>query len=326
VSIKQDFGGQMDYHHHARLTVHGRELLAKSVVEGRLSLCEAAAEHRLSRQSAAKWVRRYREHGAKGLGDRSSRPRQLRAVTSVEQIARVETLRRERWTGVRIAQATGLSRATVSRILVRLKLNKTRHLEPPVPVLRYEHAAPGDLLHIDIKKFARIVKAGHRITGNPRDETRGAGWEFLYVAVDDHSRIAYTALYPDEKAASSASFLREATAWFERFGIRTRRVLTDNGPCFYANTFADACRDLHIVHKRTRIYTPRTNGKAERFIQTAIREWAYVQRYENSAQRSDALKPWTHLYNWHRPHASLGQTPPISRSGIDVNNLLRYHI
>ncbi|MEO6801751.1 MAG: integrase core domain-containing protein, partial [Granulicella sp.] len=168
-------------------------------------------------------------------------------------------------------------------------------------------------------------RTGRRITGNPQDETRGAGWEFLYVAIDDHSRIAYTALYPDEKAASSASFLHEATAWFERLGIRTRRVLTDNGPCFYAHAFAAACRDLEITHKRTRIYTPRTNGKAERFLQTAIREWAYVQRYENSAERAAALKPWNHQYNWHRPHASLGQVPPISRSGLDVNNLLTHH-
>ncbi len=182
---------------------------------------------------------------------------------------------------MRIAQATGLSRATVSRILTRLKLNKAKMLEPQVPIVRYEHAAPGDLVHLDIKKFARIVKAGHRITGDPRDETRGAGWEFLYVAVDDHSRIAYTALYPDETAQSSASFLAEAVAYFQRFGI---------------------------AHKRTRIYTPRTNGKAERFIQTAIREWAYARRYENSEQRAAQLKPWTHLYNWHRP--TLASTKP----------------
>src|SRR5215469_12282469 len=305
---------RMDYHHHARLTVHGREALAKRVLGGE------------SRQSAAKWVRRYCEAGQAGLADRSSRPKRSPRSTAAECVERVEVLRRERWTGVRIAQATGLSRATVSRILVRLKLNKARHLEPQVPVVRYEHAAPGDLLHLDIKKFARIVKAGHRITGNPRDETRGAGWEFLYVAVDDHSRIAYTALYPNEKAVSSASFLAEAVAYFQRLGISVRRVLTDNGPCFYAKLFAHTCRRLHITHKRTRIYTPRTNGKAERFIQTAIREWAYARRYENSKQRRDHLKPWTHMYNWHRPHASLNQSPPISRSGLDVNNLLRHHI
>jgi transposase InsO family protein len=315
----------MDYHHHARLTVHGREALARSVMEGRLSLCEAAAEYGLSRQTAGKWVRRYREGGVAGLQDRSSRPLRLRQPTSAEQIARVEVLRRERWPGVRIAQATGLSRATVSRILTRLKLNKIKMLEPAEPVMRYEHAAPGDLLHIDIKKLARIVKAGHRITGDPRDETRGAGWEFLYVAVDDHSRLAYTAMYPNEKAVSSIDFLQRAAEWFLRFGIHVRGVLTDNGPCFYRVQFGGACRDLNIRHSRTRPYRPQTNGKAERFIQTALREWAYARRYENSAQRLQYLQPWTHQYNWHRPHASLNQSPPISRSPLDGNNLLRHH-
>jgi len=315
----------MDYHHHARLTIYSREQLAKSVVEGRLSLREAAAERGLSRQSAAKWVKRYREAGLVGLEDRSSRPHRLPRSTPADVVGHVERLRRERWTGVRIAQQLGLSRATVSRILTRLQLNKGRMLEPKIPVVRYEHDAPGDLLQVDIKKFARIVKAGHRITGNPQDETRGAGWEFLYVAVDDHSRIAYTALYLDETANSSASFLAEATAYFQRLGITVRRVLTDNGPCFYAHRFAHACRELAITHKRTRIYTPRTNGKAERFIQTAIREWAYARRYENSAERYASLRPWTHQYNWHRPHASLKQAPPIGRSVLDVNNLLRHH-
>ena len=300
----------MDYSHHARLTVRGREYLAKSVVEGRLSLREAAPECRLSRQSAGKWVRRYREAGMEGLYNRSSRPTRSPRRSSAEQVERVERLRRERWTGVRIAQATGLSRATVSRILVRLKLNKIRHLEPQPAVIRYEREAPGDMIHIDIKKLARIVKAGHRITGNPQDETRGAGWEFLYIAIDDHSRMAYTAMYPDEKAASSSSFLDEAVAYFQRFGIRTQRVLTDNGPCFYAHKFLHACRALDIQPKKTRPYRPQTNGKAERFIQTAIREWAYARRYENSAQRLQLLQPWTHQYNWHRPHASLNQMPP----------------
>jgi transposase InsO family protein len=315
----------MDYHHHAVLTVRGREHLAKSVVEGRLSLREAAAERGLSRQSAGKWVKRYREAGVDGLRDRSSRPRRLRQPTSDQQVAQVEALRRERWTGVRIAQATGLSRATVSRILVRLKLNKAKMLEPLAPIVRYEHPAPGDLLHVDIKKLARIHKPGHRITGNPQDETRGAGWEFLYVAVDDHSRMAYVAMMPDEKAVSSSRFLHEATAYFARHNIQLRRVMTDNGPCFYADLFRDACRELQLKHVRTRIYTPRTNGKAERFIQTAIREWAYARLYQNSAQRNSYLQPWIHQYNWHRPHASLNQKPPISRSGLEVNNLLRHH-
>ena len=271
----------MDYHHHARLTVHGRETLCRSVMEGRLSLCEAAASHGLSRQSAGKWVRRYRESGVSGLRDRSSRPVRLRQPTLPEQVARVEALRRERWTGVRIAQATGLSRATVSRILTRLKLNKMRMLEPAAPIVRYEHQKPGDMLHIDIKKLARIVKAGHRITGDPRDETRGAGWEFLYVAVDDHSRLAYTAMYPNEKAVSSIDFLERATAWFQCFGLQVRGVLTDNGPCFYRGQFGGACTALNIRHRRTRPYRPQTNGKAERFIQTALREWAYASALRN---------------------------------------------
>jgi transposase InsO family protein len=280
-----------NYHHHARQTKVGRAQLAKDVVEGRLSLREAAAECRLSRQSAAKWVRRYREAGAAGLLDRSSRPHRSPRSTPAELVERIQRLRRERWTGVRIAQATGLSRATVSRILTRLKLNKMRMLEPAPVYPRYEHAAPGDLLHLDIKKLARIVKAGHRITGNPQDETRGAGWEYLFVAIDDHSRIAFTAMLPDETAASSAAFLHQAGDFFARLGIPLRRVLTDNGPCFYAHRFAQACRALAITHKRTRIYTPRTNGKAERFIQTALREWAYARRYETSAQRLQHLQP-----------------------------------
>jgi transposase InsO family protein len=315
----------MDYHHNARLTIHSREQLAKIVLQGDLSLKAAAAAFKLSRQSAAKWVRRYRQGGVAALHDRSSRPRRLPRSTPSEIVSRVELLRRERWTGVRIAQTTSLSRATVSRILTRLQLNTLRSLQPPIPIIRYEHPSPGDLLHIDIKKLARIAKPGHRLTGNPQDETRGAGWEFLYVAVDDHSRIAFTAMLPDEKAASSARFLQQAVAYFARLGITVRRVMTDNGPCFYANLFAHVCRELQLKHIRTRIYTPRTNGKAERFIQTAIREWAYARLYQNSAERFSWLAPWTHQYNWHRPHAGINQKPPITRSGLDVNNLLRHH-
>jgi transposase InsO family protein len=316
----------MDYHHHARLTIHRREELARNVLEGRLSLKEAAAEFKLSRQSAAKWVRRFRTEGPSGLRDRSSRPHRSPRSTTAELMACVERLRRQPWTGVRIAQATGLSRATVSRILTRLKLNKARMLEPTVPIVRYEHPAPGDLLHIDIKKLARIHKPGHRLTGNPQDETRGAGWEFLYVAIDDHSRIAFTALLPDEKATSSSAFLRQAVAYFAHLGIRVRRVMTDNGPCFCSILFAQVCRDLALKPIRTRIYTPRTNGKAERFIQTAIREWAYARLYQNSAERLRHLSSWIHQYNWHRPHTALHQKPPITRSGLDVNNLLTHHI
>ena len=315
----------MDYHHHARLTIYSREQLAKSVVEGRLSLREAAAERGLSRQSASKWVSRFRQGGRAALADRSSRPHRCPRATPVELSARVERLRRERKTGVQIGLLTGLSRPTVSRILTRLKLNKIRMLEPKLPPNRYEHACPGDLLHIDIKKLARIHKPGHRITGNPQDETRGAGWEFLYVAVDDHSRMAYVAMMPDEKALSASLFLSQAAGYFAQHNIRLRRVMTDNGPCFISDRFKAQCQTLNARHIRTRIYTPRTNGKAERFIQTAIREWAYARLYQNSQDRNSHLNTWIHQYNWHRPHASLNQMPPISRAGldIDVNNLLR---
>ena len=316
----------MDYHHNARLVIYSREQLAKSVLEGRLGLCEAAAAHRVSRQSAAKWVRRYRLQGLVGLADCSSRPHRSPRRTAAHVVQRVELLRRERRTGVQIAQLTGLSRATVSRILTRLKLNKIRMLEPKLPPNRYEHPCPGDLLHIDIKKLARIHRPGYRITGNPQDETRGAGWEFLYVAVDDHSRMAYVAMMPDEKAISASLFLSQAAGFFAQHNIRLRRVMTDNGPCFISDRFKDMCRSWSLKHIRTRIYTPRTNGKAERFIQTAIREWAYARSYQNSMQRNSYLMPWIHHYNYHRPHASLNQMPPISRSGIDFdgNNLLRH--
>ena len=315
----------MDYHHHARLTIHSREQLVRNVLERRRSLGQAAREFGLSRQTAGKWVRRFREQDKTGLADRCSRPHRSPRRTSAELVEQVGALRRQRWTGVRIAQTTGLSRATVSRILVRLKLNKIKMLEPQKPVQRYERAAAGDLLHIDIKKLARIHKPGHRITGNPQDETRGAGWEFLYVAIDDYSRMTYVAMMPNEKAVSAAEFLRQATAWFALYGITVRRVMTDNGPCFCSDLFRDTCRRFQMRHIRTRIYTPQTNGKAERFIQTAIREWAYARLYQHSQQRNHHLLAWIHDYNWHRPHASLNQLPPISRSGLDVNNLLRHH-
>jgi transposase InsO family protein len=316
----------MDYHHHARLTIHSREQLAKRVLQGELSLNSAAAEFKLSRQSAAKWVRRFRDGGSAALRDRSSRPRHSPRRISADQAALIEQLRRQRWTGVRIAQTVGVCRATVSRVLTRLHLNTARALEPAIPIVRYEHPAPGDLLHLDIKKLARIAKPGQRVTGNPQDETRGVGWEFLFVAVDDHSRIAFTALLPNEKAVSATAFLQQAVDYFARLGISVRRVLTDNGSCFRSHHFAALCLHLLIKHRRTRFYTPRTNGKAERFIQTVIREWAYARIYQNSAHRLAHLEPWMHTYNWHRPHASLKQCPPMSRSGLDVNNLLRHHI
>jgi len=315
----------MDYHQNARLTVRGREQMIRSVEKQGFTLKLAAASFNVSGKTAAKWVRRYRELGMAGLGDRSSRPDRLRQPTSPELVSRVEMLRRERWTGFRIAQQTGLSRATVSRILRRLKLSRIRDLEPKPPVQRYEHAAPGDLLHLDIKKLGRIVRPSHRVTGDRRDSVDGAGWEHVHVAIDDHSRIAFSAIYPDEKQASVLGFLAAALAYYARFGIRFKAVLTDNGPAYRSRAFAQACCALGLKHRFTRPYTPRTNGKAERFIQTALREWAYARTYQNSNQRSQELRSWLHQYNWHRPHASLGLSPPISRAGLHRNNLLRLH-
>ena len=315
----------MDYHQNARLTVHSREQIAKKVLEQGGTLKLAAASFNVTAKTAAKWVRRYREQGVAGLADRRSRPQRLYRPTSSQQIERVAELRRQRWTGYRIAQTTGLSRATVSRILRRLKLNRIRDLEPVAVYPRYEHEAPGDMLHLDIKKLARIVRPGHRVTGDRRDHTPGAGWEYVHNAIDDHSRLAYSAIYANEQQQSVISFLRAALTWYGRLGIRFKTILTDNGPAYHSRGLAALCRNLGIKHRFTKPYRPRTNGKAERFIQTALREWAYACSYENSEQRKQQLPRWLHDYNWHRPHASLKQQPPISRLRIDRNNLLSHH-
>jgi len=315
----------MDLHQNARLTLRSREALVLKVIAEKVTWKAAAAAFHVSPKTARKWGRRYQASGRDGLHDRSSRPLRSPRLTSAELVEQVLAQRRQRWTGVRIAQTTCLSRATVSRILRRHKLSRVRDLEPVIPVRRYEHPHPGDLLHLDTKKLARIAKPGHRLTGDPRDETRGAGWEMLHVAIDDHSRIAFSQFQPDERAVSTVTFLRAAVAYYARFGIRIRRVLTDNAPGYYSDLFAATCHELGIRHLRTRPYTPRTNGKAERFIQTALREWAYARVYQHSLERQAELQPWLHDYNWHRPHASLGQAPPISRAGLQGNNVLRHH-
>ena len=315
----------MDLHQNARLTLWSREVLARKVVVEKLTLKAAAAAFNVSAKTVAKWVGRYRNSGRSGMHDRSSRPHHLRRPTPASQVQQVEQLRRQRWAACRIAAQLGLSPATVSRILCRLKLNRIRDLCPAPPIQRYEHAAPGDLLHLDIKKLGRFGAVGHRIHGDLTRRSRGAGWDFVHVAIDDHSRIAFAQIYPDEKAPSAAAALSSAIAYYQRLGIRIRRVLTDNGPCYQSLAFRAVCRQQGIRHCRTRPYTPRTNGKAERFIQTALREWAYARAYQTSDQRSGHLLPWLHQYNWHRPHASLNHAPPISRSGLDRNNLLIHH-
>jgi transposase InsO family protein len=280
----------------------------------RLTVNAAAAAFTVSRKTAAKWVRRYRTLGLPGLRDRSSRPLHSPRRTSSELIAQVVTLRRELRPAYQIAQATHLSPATISRILQRAQLNRWRHLHPAPPVVRYEHAAPGDLLHLDIKGMSRYQQVSIRGDGRRRGRPQFAGWQALHIAIDDHSRLAFSRLLPNQTVDSALAFLRAALAFYAEHGIAIRRLLTDNGSCYRSHRFRAACEELGIRHRFTRPYTPRTNGKAERFIQTALREWAYVRHYTNSEERDQQLSPWLHYYNFARPHGSLGYAPPISRS------------
>ena len=315
----------MDYHQNARLTIYSREQLARLVVERGGTLQLAAASFNVSAKTAAKWVRRYRQQGAAGLKDRSSRPARSPRRTASSLVERVLALRRLRWNGWRIACELRLSRATVSRILRRAGLNRLRSLDPPPPLIRYEHKHPGDLIHLDIKRLARFSKPGHALTGNPLDHVRGGGWEYLHIAIDDHSRISYAAILPDQTHPSAIRFLLLARAHYARFAISIRRLLTDNGACYRHWLFRKTLRQQHVKHRFTRAYRPQTNGKAERFIQTALREWAYARTYRNSLERESRLDAWIHDYNFHRPHVSLKRNTPASRSCLIRNNLLSLH-
>ena len=316
----------MNIHKNARLTPHSRADLVRRVEAGQPPAAVAAA-FGVSMRTVRKWVERFHREGTEGLKDRSSRPHRLRQPTPAAVVAEVERLRRQRFTGKQIAAELGISPATVSRILRRLGLNRVSALEPAEPVRRYERQHPGELIHIDIKKLGRFDRVGHRITGDRRGQSnsRGVGWEFVHVAIDDASRIAFSQILPDEKKESAIAFLRAAVAYYASLGITVARVMTDNGACYKAHAFRNACRDLGLRHIRTRPYTPKTNGKAERFIQTALREWAYAQAYPTSEHRRNELPRWLHRYNWHRPHGSLNSNPPISRLGLSENNLLRLH-
>lgn len=315
----------MNIHKNARLTPLGRERLVKSVVSGQTPEAAARAAGVCPR-TVRKWVARYRSEGLAGLTDRSSRPHRLYRPTPAAMVARIEVLRRQRWTGKQIAAEVGVSPATVSRVLRRLGLNRIAALEPAEPVRRYEREHPGELIHIDIKKLGRFERVGHRITGDRQQgESRGAGWEFVHVCIDDASRLAFSRIFSDEKKESAVTFLKAAVAYYAGFGVIIARVMTDNGSCYRSRAFREACRDLGLRHIRTRPYRPKTNGKAERFIQTALREWAYAQAYPNSERRAEELPIWLHRYNWHRPHGGLKSRPPISRLALTPDNLLRLH-
>ena len=318
----------MNIHKNARLTPLRREEMALSVIEGRHSKAQAARFYGVSARIVSRWVERFKEEGRAGMVDRSSRPVRSPKATDRAVVDRIVALRRQRWTGKHIAREVGVSPATVSRVLKRAGLSRLKDIDPAEPVRRYERAKPGELIHIDIKKLGRFDRVGHRITGDRtgQSNSRGIGWEYVHVAIDDHSRLAFSLIMPDEKKQSATAFLKAAIAYYKSLGVTVTRVMTDNGSCYSSKAFAKACRDLDVRHLRTRPYTPRTNGKAERFIQTALREWAYAVAYPTSCHRAADLPVWLHRYNWHRPHASLNSKPPISRLGLTEDNLLRLHI
>jgi transposase InsO family protein len=311
-------------HKNARLTPKGRALMLARLEAGQHQV-DVAQAMGVSLTTLKKWLRRYREEGAAGLLDRSSRPRGSPQQLPPAVVEQVVALRRQRRTGRFIARHVEISSASVSRILRRAHLSRWRELEPQPPIRRYERERPGELLHLDTKKLGRITRIGHRITGDRSGAYGKAGWEFVHVAIDDASRVALASVASNEKGETATAFLEAAVAHFAQRGVRIERVMTDNGPGYLSHAFRDACTRLKVRHVRTRPYTPRTNGKAERFIQTCLREWAYAEAYPNSDQRTAALARWLHHYNWHRPHTALNSRPPISRLALHRRNLLKLH-
>ena len=317
----------MNVHKNARTTMRSRAELARRVLSEGQSPRVVATAFGVDLKTVNKWVERFVAEGPSGLVDRSSRPHKLNRPTPPEKVEQAIALRHQRWTGEQIAKETGISPATVSRILRRAGLSRMKDLEPAEPVVRYERQHAGELIHLDIKKLARFDKVGHRITGDrSAGESRGAGWEFVHVCIDDASRLAFSQVLPDEKGQSAVAFLKVAVAYYASLGVAVARVMTDNGSCYRSFDFRDACKALGLKHIRTKPYTPKTNGKAERFIQTSLREWAYAQAYPTSDHRAAELPVWLHRYNWHRPHGGIKSQTPISRLGLDQDNLLRLHI
>lgn len=315
----------MNTHKNARLTYLRRLEMVQDITERGLSASDAAARQGVSAVTARKWHARYLAGGAEQLLDKSSRPARSPRSIDPRVAATIVELRRKLYLQATIASYMGVSKATVSRVLHRAGLSRLSDLRPDEPVQRYERETPGELLHIDIKKLGRFDKVGHRITGDRTQRARNVGWEYVFVAVDDHSRIAFTGTYPDEKQASAVDFVRRATAYFANLGVPIQRVLSDNGSAFHSAAFGEACLELGIAQRFTRAYRPQTNGKAERFIQSALREWAYGRAYENSDQRRAALPAWNHFYNWHRRHHGIDCQPPMSRLLASRKNLLTLH-
>jgi transposase InsO family protein/transposase len=320
----------MKVHANAALSLKGRRQLCQRVVEEGWTVTEAVEAAEVSVRCARKWVGRYRAEGELGLLDRSSAPSSIPHRTGEHRTEAIAALRRLRMTGPEIAEVLGMACSTVSGVLKRIGLGKLSRLEPPEPPNRYERRHAGELLHIDVKKLGRIERgAGHRVTGKPRhnheridngQRRKAVGWEFVHVCVDDYSRLAHAQVLADEKAASAIAFLRAAAAFYNAHGIKVQAVMTDNGSAYISVLHALACRALGIRHIRIQPRRPRTNGKAERFIRTMLREWAYGAVYASSQERTVALSGWLERYNTRRPHGSLGHKPPITR--LTGTNLL----
>ncbi|MFQ5830965.1 MAG: IS481 family transposase [Candidatus Methylomirabilia bacterium] len=304
----------MNTHKNARTTPHGRALMVQRVLKQGRSPKSVATDFGVSERTVYKWLARFRAEGMAGLENRPSRARRLAHRLPEPWVALILRLRRDyRMTALEIAQRLHVARSTVAGVLARHGLGRLKPLEPRAPARRYEYAAPGELLHLDVKKLARFWRIGHRITGDRRGGSDGAGWDFVHVCVDDYSRLAYVEVLPDERRETTTGFLVRALRWFRAKGVTVRRIMTDNGCGYVSRLFAKACRITGLRHIRTRPYTPRTNGKAERFIQTLLREWAYALPYPSSQQRNADLPRWLRYYNHERPHGSLAMKPPISR-------------
>jgi transposase InsO family protein len=313
----------MKLHANARTCPHSRRLAVDRVERHGWTLAAAAEAAGVSVRTVSKWLRRFREEGEQGLSDRCSAPASVPLRTGEERVAVIAALRRLRMTGAEIAETLGMPVSTVSGILTRIGLGKLWRLEPLEPPNRYEKQRPGELVHVDVKKLGRIGRPGHRVNGDRRTRTRGIGWEYVHVAIDDATRLVYVEVLEDEKAVTAVGFLRRAVAHFAAFGIRIERLMTDNGNAYRAAIHALACKALGIKHLRTQPYRPRTNGKAERFIRTMLGGWAYGAIYRSSDERRRALAGWLDFYNQRRPHRSLSRQAPIERlHALTRNNVL----
>jgi len=299
-------------HRNAKTTPAQRLLIVRRYQEEGWELASVAEATGVSERTVWKWIRRFREEGESGLEDRSSTPRRIPHRTPQRRVNRIRRLRAKRLVAWQIAKLMQMARSTVSAVLTRIGLQRMSLLDPKKPAVRYERACPGELVHVDTKKLGRIRGIGKRIHGDRGVRWRGAGWEFVHVCVDDYTRLAYVEVLEDETGPTAAAFLERAVHWFASLGVRVERVLSDNGSC-YKKVFDEACARLGVRHRLTRPYRPQTNGKAERFIQTLLRGWAYAKPYRTSGWRRRALQPWVSFYNNVRPHGSLGGRPPVTR-------------